>query len=310
MGTNGRVMSRVDAGCAHRSGTGRSFGTFGELLQGMDDERVEFLVTFPIDVWTTATFTSAPGTGGVVVDPPHKVKAWRLATEMLATFGCLCGGRLELDSRIPEGKGLASSSADLVATARALARAFDLAVPPDLIEDLIRDIEPTDGVMYDDVVVYEHRAVRLRTPLPALAGITIVGLDEGGMVDTVAANQGEKHFGRAQRREYTMLLADLRGAVAAGDLRSVGRIATRSAELNQVFRPKRTLEALIRACADVDGLGVVAAHSGTVLGLLVADDDADHSAKVAAAVEVCTGLTGDATVRRSVDFRGSRVKQA
>jgi uncharacterized protein involved in propanediol utilization len=310
MVTDGRVLARTATGCLRRHGTGRSFGTFGELLQGMDDNRVEFLVTLPIARWTTATFSAAPGTRGVVVDPPHKVKAWRLATEMLAAFGCLCGGRLELDSAIPEGKGLASSSADLVATARALARAFDLTVPPDLIEDLIRDIEPTDGVMYDDIVVYEHRAVRLRTRLPALAGFTIVGLDEGGMVDTVAANQIEKHFGRAQRHEYTTLLADLQDAVAAGDLRTVGRVASRSAELNQVFRPKRTLEPLSQACADLDGLGVVAAHSGTVLGLLVADDDPDHAAKVAAAVEACQGLTGDALVQRSLNFQEYQAKSA
>jgi uncharacterized protein involved in propanediol utilization len=303
MAIEGPLLSKTDNRCSRRRGTGRSFGTFGELMQGMGVDRVEFLVTLPIAKWTTAVFSASPGTPGVVVDPPHKVKAWRLATEMLAAFGCLCGGRLELHSTIPEGKGLASSSADLVATARALARAFDLTVPPDLIEDLIRDIEPTDGVMYDDMVVYEHRAVRLRNRLPALAGFTIVGLDEGGTVDTVAANQVEKHFGSAQRREYTALLTDLENATAAGDLRAVGRVASRSAELNQAFRPKRTLDALLTACADLGGLGVAAAHSGTMLGLLFPDDDPDYGGKIRDAIEVCRGLSGGAMVQRSLNFQ-------
>jgi len=285
------------------TGLSTSFGTFGELLQGvLPEPDADFLVTLPIARWAMARFRLRPGPGGVEVHPPHKRKAQRLAELMLDWAGVAGGGRLTLESTLPEGKGLASSSADLVATARAVANALRVAVEPATVEWFLRQIEPTDGVLYPGVVAFDHRAVRLRLRLGSLPTMTVVGVDEGGTVDTVEFNRIAKPFSAADRREYAALLDRLAAAVPRADLRQVGAVATRSTELNQVLRPKRLFEPVTRISAGVGALGVVAAHSGTMLGVLLDMSDPDYVSRLAATIRACSALGGDVSVYRTLSF--------
>nr|AGS49318.1 threonine kinase [uncultured bacterium esnapd2] len=289
----------------YRGATGLStaFGTFGELLQGrLDEADGDFLVTLPIARWTVATFLADPAMSSIEVRPRHKKKSLRLAQMLMETMPEPVGGVLTLDSGLTEGKGMASSSADLVATARAIGNALDVELTPKFIESLLCQIEPTDGVLYPGIVAYHHRSVRLRRVLGSLPSMTVVGLDEGGAVDTVAFNRIPKPFGAAEKREYARLLDRLSLAVAQRDLASVGAIATRSAQLNQTLRPKRTLDAVIGICADVEALGVVVGHSGTVLGVLIDRSDPAYPDKVAAAAKACAALTGNVTMYSTLSF--------
>lgn len=296
------------AGHVGASGISSAFGTFGELLQGVDEDGVDFLVTLPISCWSTATFVTRPSSPGITVSPAYKHKAVALARAMLTSAGFTGGGRLVLRSAIPEGKGLASSSADLVATARAVGNAFGVVLPGASIEALLRRIEPTDGVMYNAITAFNHRQVRLRATLGELPPLTIVGLDEGGVVDTMRFNTMPKPFDARDRRAYSRLLAELTRAVADQDLPAIGRVTTRSAERNQQLHAKRTLGALISAGADIGALGVVTAHSGTVIGLLLADDDPHYTGKRAAAERVCLRLVGNVSVYHSLHFDRAREK--
>jgi L-threonine kinase len=281
------------------AGLGRAFGTYGELLQGVLTDDVDFLVTLPIDCWTTARFEPADR-GGLTVHPHHRTKSLALARMACHELGHPASGRLTLTSDLPVGKGLASSSADLVATARAVAVAFGAEFTTDDIETLLRRIEPSDGVMYSGVVAYHHREVRLREWIGRLPAMTIVGVDEGGQIDTIAFNRIPKPFDDGDKAEYARLLADLVATVRASDLTGVGAVATRSATLNQKLRPKRLLEPLRRICDEAGGLGVVAAHSGTALGILLAADDVFHAEKLAHCRRECRALAGNVHVYRSL----------
>lgn len=284
-------------------GVSTAFATFGELLQGvLPGDGGDFLVTLPIARWTVATYRVAPDLPGVEVRPAHKRKAVCLAEAMLAAAAAPAGGVLTLSSKLPEGKGLATSSTDLVATARAVANALGVAIAPDGIERFLRRIEPTDGVLYAGIVAFDHRGVRLRRRLGSLPTMTIVGVDEGGTVDTVAFNRIAKPFSPVERQEYAGLFHRLAHAVAARDLAAVGAVATRSACMNQALRPKRTLPGMLGVCAEVGALGVVAAHSGTMLGVLL-DPRARHYARqVAAAARACAALGGEVAIFRTLSF--------
>lgn len=281
-----------------RIAIGRAFGTFGELLQGrLPASDTDFLVTLPIDRWSTSTFRYQPEAAGITVNPAHKSKARLLATTMLAALGASGGGILEITTDLPEGKGFASSSADLVATARAVGRALRAEPDPARIEDLLREVEPTDGVMYDGSVAFRHREVRLHERIGHLPPMTVVGVDEGGEVDTVEYNRVPKRFTVAQQRAYARLLELARDAAARCDPAGLGRVATGSALMNQRLRPKRCLQQMIAACQEIGGLGVVAAHSGTVLGILLSDDDPRYIDRLAAARRACAALPGVSAVR-------------
>src|SRR5688500_16540127 len=105
--TTARLINRA------RTGLGVSFGTFGELLQGADGGS-DFLVTLPIARWSTAQVMLVPGLSELRAVPAGKQKSLRVAKAVLARYGVRCGGTLAVTSELPEGKGMSSSSADLV----------------------------------------------------------------------------------------------------------------------------------------------------------------------------------------------------
>lgn len=288
---------------APRVGKGTAFGTFGELLQGVLPENdLDFLVTFPVARYTRALFTPNPARSDVTVYPPHKTKARRLTESLLQSLGLPAGGMLVIDSEIPEGKGMASSSADLVAAARALCDSYGLAVPVHALQRCMQQVEPSDGVMYNGVVAFYHRKVELREYLGSLPPVTVVSADEGGAVDTLQFNRIPKPFAAAEKDEYARLLARMARAIREHDLTTVGQVATRSAQLNQKLHPKRTLADMTRLAERIDALGVAVAHSGTCVGILLSPQHPRHAWQLQAACAAVQELAGNVAVHSSHDF--------
>lgn len=282
-------------------GYGRACGTFGELLQGVlpEDDR-DFLVTLPIAEFSTARFVLTDEQDPLVVTPGTKMKSRRLVEHMLTASGHRSGGILDLVSKLPEGKGLGSSSADLVATARAVSDAIGLLVDEVEIENFMRQIEPTDGVMYDGIVAYYHREVRLREHLGCLPPLTIVAADEGGQVDTVRHNRIPKPYTARDRQEYAELLTVLSEAIRTHDLAAVGAVSTRSAQLSTKIRPRPLLQRLLRIHQEANAIGLVLAHSGTVIGVLINDGDPDREAKLRYVTDECRLLPVAVSVHTSL----------
>ncbi|MFD5843285.1 GHMP family kinase ATP-binding protein [Streptomyces chartreusis] len=289
-----------------RVGLGTANGTFGELLQGAlpgpgeAEGEGRFLVTLPVARWSTARFElRAPGSG-LTVSPAGKTKALALARSLLAELGHPAEGSLVLHSSIPEGKGLASSSADLVATARAVLAVVGRPVSPRRLGELLTAIEPTDGVMHPGIVAFDHRrGVHLRT-LGRLPALQVVAVDQGGHVDTVAFNRRSPGYGPGERRTYARLLGALGRAVADGDLAGVGAISTESADLNQVRMPNRNFAALREICRTVGGLGLVACHSGTMIGVLLSPHHDDYRAQLSLTVQLTEDLPGRTLLYRTL----------
>lgn len=253
-----------------RTGIGRCLGTFGELLQGaLPTDGREFLVTLPITEGSTARFVARRGFEGVRVSPAHKEKSRRLAEELLWLHKLEAGGELHIESELEEGKGCASSSADMTATARAIGSAFGVRIPRESLAGIMSAIEPSDGVMYEGIVSFHQREGVLHRRLGTLPSLTIVALDEGGRAETTELSKQREGHGADRLVEYERLLLDLARAVRERHLPSVGDVATRSAVLNQEVLPKEYLELFLDLRARHDALGVVATHSGTCLGLLL-----------------------------------------
>ncbi|RWL73896.1 MAG: hypothetical protein EOR67_31895 [Mesorhizobium sp.] len=259
-------------------------GTFGELLQGQlpVDSIVRdphFLVTMPIALFARAHFIPIEGSQSVSVFPSHKVKAKGFAESLVIALGS-SGGILLLQSELPEGKGLASSSADLVATARSIACCFKRRVRTSLIEKLMAQIEPSDGVMYPGVVAYQQRPCSPLSFLGQMPPLAIVGIDEGGTIETVDYDQQRGEISASYREKYRGLLDRARIAIPQGDTATIGRIATASALLHQEWTPKKHLNSMLKASEASDALGVIVAHSGTMIGILLDRTAADFAGKL------------------------------
>ncbi|AHE32002.1 hypothetical protein X888_2254 [Burkholderia pseudomallei MSHR4377] len=268
-GHSGKARTRKAGSPAERFfSTGNAPATFGELVQGREPiSGNDFLVTFPITLTTTARFCRFRHSDRLYVFPASKKKSLKAAQLFFEKFGIRTGGILQICSAVSEGKGLASSSADIVATLRALAAHFDIELAVADMCAIIREIEPTDGVMFDESVAFFHRKVELGKVMGRLPKICILAIDEGGIIDTVAYNRHRFDFSDEETSQYAALLAVVDAAISSRDVREIGRAATLSTQLHQKRNPKRSLRQLEALMADVGADGIVNCHSGTFIGL-------------------------------------------
>jgi L-threonine kinase len=123
--------------------------------------------------------------------------------------------------------------------------------------------------MHESVVAYRHREARLLERLGPVPPLVLVTIDEGGEVETLAHNRREPMYSQDELDEFASLLTRLRDAFRHGDLVGIGAVATRSAEINQRLLHKRSLGTMIGVAAAVGALGVVTAHSGTCLAVMI-----------------------------------------
>jgi len=261
------VSSSAPVGLNGRRGVGSANGTLGELVQGQTVAGEDFLVTFPIELWSEVTVVL--NDSGTVDAPTNKPKSKRMVELALKRLGLPdMGARLDVDCRLPEGRGLASSTADVVATARAVADATGLHLEPGEIAELAIQIEPSDGVMWDDVVAFNHRAGRLLRLLGRLPDMRVLGIDLGGTVDTVAFNRRPKDYTQEERQHCQEALDAVAEAIADLNVRGIGEACTISARIHQRVLPKPELDTLLEVCVESGGAGVNVAHSGTVVGLI------------------------------------------
>lgn len=258
--------------------TGQCRGTFGELMQGVLPGGRHFLVTLPVNLMSIVEFQVTDGPA-VVCNIACRTKACRAAQDYLRLHDLPPGGRLHFQSVFPAGKGLASSSADMVAVIRATARAHGREAGAGTIESILRGIEPTDGVMYDGIVSFYHREVKLDEQLGETPELMIVGTDRGGECDTIEFNRTRCAVSSALCSEYHALLDDMKSAARAADLRRIGEVATRSCEISQAFNPHPHIGHLRALKEETGALGMVAAHSGTYIGLLYGARDPECAAK-------------------------------
>ena len=261
------MSSIAPSGLTGRRGIGSANGTLGELVQGQTVAGEDFLVTFPIELWSEVSVVL---TGSGTVDAaPNKPKSKRMVELALARLGLPeVGAILDVDCHLPEGRGLASSTADVVAAARAVSDATGLHLEPGEIAELAIQIEPSDGVMWDGAVAFNHRAGRLLRLLGPLPDMRILGIDLGGEIDTVTFNQRPKDYTAEERQRCQAALDAVAEAIASVDVRGIGAACTTSAEIHQRILPKPELPVLLEICAESGGMGVNVAHSGTVVGLI------------------------------------------
>lgn len=251
------------------NGQGRSFSSFGEIVQGRLSGNEDFLVTMPIDLWSTCRLSYEPVTGSSTVDSPL-VKSGQVVEHLLHELDMDDGFKitLDFDTNIPTGKGLSSSTADMLAVVRAFQETFDITFSEQYISRLFTMIEPHDGVHYDACVAYNHRQGRLLKQLNYIPSFHIVAVDSGGELSTVEYNHKLK-FTPPLLKQFDSLYSDLMIAFSKRDDRAIARCAHRSTELHVERTGNSLLTQLLKYSTQLGALGIIATHSGTCGGILL-----------------------------------------
>lgn len=239
-------------------------GSCGELVQGTING-VNFLITCPVDWYSEITVTDAASQ--VEVDP-------KTSAAVTKTFEYLNVSRnigLTVKSDLPVGKGMASSSADISAACQAAAlAATGRILSCDEIADIALAIEPTDGIFYPGIIMLDHINGTIRRSLGTPPPIYIAVFDVGGQVDTLDFNNREDLavLNEAKESQVAVAVALVTQGLKTGDAQLIGQGATLSALANQTILYKPCLEQVIQISRDYGAVGICAAHSGTVLGVM------------------------------------------
>ncbi|WP_214749424.1 hypothetical protein [Exiguobacterium sp. s189] len=257
----------------HKHGVGISHASFGEILQGrfLSDKK-SFLVTLPVDKFAKAFFYPDSEKRDISVFPEYKSKAKKAVDLFREHINSPIGGTLYIESEIPEGKGLSSSSADLVASMRAFADSLNLIADNHLLGKIMAKIEPSDGVMYDSTVVYYNLEGGCGPEIESIPEFTIIGVDDGGTVNTLDCYKNAEKRSLETLKRQEKLLTDLIDAANRGSLADVGKVSTESALLNQDVIHKKCLEDLLVIKDRFNLPGIVTSHTGTYIGLIIEHD--------------------------------------
>jgi len=239
----------------------------------LDDDY--YLVTCPIDYFSRVQVDlfspGSPVVGPPVVGPEDSPKAVAAVSATLAHLGREeLSARLAISNPIPRGKGMGSSSADVVAAIAATGLALDQELSPEAVGRLALMEEPTDGVMFPGIALFDHRQGRLMEELGPPPPMEIVALDFGGTVDTVEFNREDRRaLWQSLRPETDQALELVRQGIKEVDPKKLGRGATISAEANQRVLLKPQLPDVLRFAKSLDAAGVTVGHSGTIIGVLL-----------------------------------------
>ena len=251
-------------------------GTCGELVQGMTGD-VDFLVTCPINQFSRATVTVSrsdqPGEQVRGIDQLPKTRQ-AVADTLARLSHCLGMPGIVADVTVanpmPVGKGMGSSSADITAAVYATGKAVGIDFSPDAIAKIALGVEPTDGVMFPGIVMFDHRQGKIVDLMGAPPPMEVIAIDRGGQVDTL-------EFNRVDREEHWRSVADATGealqlvreGISRGDPELVGRGATISAQAGRPDDAGPWVEKASDFAAEIGAVGVNVAHSGTVVGILL-----------------------------------------
>ncbi|WP_448567130.1 GHMP family kinase ATP-binding protein [Thalassotalea ganghwensis] len=252
-------------------------GALGELYQGIstDGSNEIVIISSLIPKYSWTYFT--PDTNGF-----SSLKDQKLASpEREKSFTALkiyCqqqsvewpSGRWSFYSDLQVARGMASSTADIVATLRCAASYFGKKLTTNEILSILSKLERSDSVFLDRLALFsssKHEIIHQFKKMPPLYALYMHEADE---VETDGTKTMLLDFYQQHYRDYLQLNHFAQHAFQECDLQAICKVATLSAQLSQQILPKLHFEQIMQAQKKFDADGVITAHTGSVIGLLYA----------------------------------------
>jgi L-threonine kinase len=250
-----------------RVGVGTGAGTCGELVQGVLGDGRTFHVTCPISKSSAVTIRLRESREWQITGAPPERRKLAMAIRSTADKLGLgpCAVHVRHASELDVGKGLGSSTADIVAAARAVAAAVGGELSSAELAAIATSIEASDGSMYPQIVAFDQRGGALIRQFDWWPQLAVVMVTPSTTLDTASADfTGQAALGH----QFDRILDGLDEAVLARDGAAFARAATESAAFNQQFIPNQLFDVLVDEYERLGADGLNVAHTGTCLGLL------------------------------------------
>lgn len=245
-------------------------GSCGELIQGMMGE-VNFLVTCPVNCYSLVSIKKNKS-GNISVNVSGKIKLLSAVRETIKMYNLdnESGYEIILESDLPIGKGMASSTADMTAAIIATGIINNKYLSENEIAKILLKIEPSDGIFYQGVVAFDHIHGSYYEKVGDAFKANFLIYDYGGEVDTIRFNSDpdlkKKNIEKIPVIEKAYFM--IKESFVNKDIKKLGEAITLSSLENQKILYKENLEDIIKLAYSCDAYGVNIAHSGTLIGIL------------------------------------------
>lgn len=242
-------------------------GSCGELIQGwiLGSEK---LVSCPIDWYSTVEVCD----GIPRADERPLTRA--MVEALLVHFGfpqALSPTlRIEVDSTLPIAKGMASSTADIAATAVAAAHHLGHSLDETTLAALCVALEPTDSTLFRQLTLFDHHHAGTQIACASAPHFDLLVLESPVLLRTADYHRLPREAAlKAHAGELQQAWEKVQTACTRQDACLLGEAATLSAIASQALLPKPGFAALMALVESCDLYGLNVAHSGSVVGLML-----------------------------------------
>ncbi|MEM0653629.1 L-threonine kinase [Klebsiella huaxiensis] len=239
----------------------------GELIQGwiLGSEK---LVSCPVDWYSTVEVDYGSPRADerplsrAMVD--RLLNYWRYPADLSKEI------RIDICSTIPVAKGMASSTADIAATAVATAHHLGHPLGEITLAQLCVSLEPTDSTLFRQLTLFDHNTAETQIACHSQPKLDLLVLESPTTLLTT-------DYHRLPRLEklhaHSAVLQQawekIQQACETDNPRRMGEAATLSAIASQHLLPKPGFDALLTLVEECDLYGINVAHSGSVVGLML-----------------------------------------
>ncbi|MFK7001030.1 hypothetical protein V3470_07685 [Flavobacterium oreochromis] len=248
-----------------------TYAKVGELIQGVFDMNQPFLVSNKSSkIFKTNTIVSInPIDNETILDFKSR--------QALELFHTLIKEKKRTlinpiyfyqDRNFEEGKGLSSSSTDILSLLLALNQLYKTHYTNSFLYKIASQIDPTDPCLDQNSLLFNQKSGEIIENLHVIPYVMLYfDSDPDKDVDTVKISRDRK-YSENQVEEFKKLYYNLKISMERGDYTTFFECVTRSAVINQAILPKNKFDVLYHF-ALANNCGLFVAHSGTYMGLLI-----------------------------------------
>lgn len=248
-------------------------GKVGEWLQGVDKAGTPMVYALAVESSPFRTLASAEPAErfSVLINPDapaDSTKVQKAIKELASSYGFVddCKYRVTISGSPPRGKGLGSSSIDVASALLAIKEQRNLTITPPELYRLMCRVERSDYLFTPGLVVAAdpcngNCSIAARAP-----NCVVLAWDTDPA--TTVNTQAVLHLDLA-RQSFSEEYKELSETIKSGETGSLLRVATRSAELNDRILPKNGFATARKLQSELQNVGLIAAHTGTMLGFVL-----------------------------------------
>lgn len=246
----------------------------GEFVQGVLDNE-EYLSSYAINLFSVATLEE--GKDVIHKGPKKARKAMELVFEKF-NIPVYESKKISLNinSQIPIGKGMASSTADIGATIKATLSMLGKSLTGEEMSKLAVKIEATDSLLLNSHSIFNPLTADIKKYLGTIDNTKVVILEPDEILNTklIRMTPNYKTYKMQNKEIIQKSFQLLDEGFYKGNLSLVGEACTLSSLANENIHKKPFLDDIINISNKFECYGVNIAHSGTVIGILM-DIDMD-----------------------------------